>query len=329
MRVAILYNQPSADAAADDVDVLVQRDAVAAALKRLGHSVSDVPCTLDLDSAHQQLAAARPDVVFNLVESLGGSDRMMPLSTVLLDGLHLPHTGCHTSAILATADKLRAKSVMIQSDLPTPAWFAEPPAGPSHASPFIPGQYIIKAIGEHASVGLNDSSVVSVAEPDELIPLIHDRSRRVGRACFAEQYIDGREFNLSLLHCDDGPQVLPPAEIDFSRFPADKPRIVGYAAKWDAASTECQHTPRRFDFPDSDSSQIAALVDLTRRCWQVFGLRGYARVDFRLDHAGQPWILEVNTNPCLSPDAGFAAALDRAGVSFDVAIERILRAAIA
>jgi D-alanine-D-alanine ligase len=328
MHVSILYNQPRADASADDLDVLVQRDAVAAALARLGHSVTDVPCSLDLDTAHQKLAASRPDVVFNLVESLGGSDRMAPLATVLLDGLHVPYTGCHTSAILGTSDKLRAKLQLVASGLPTPAWSAAPPAGPTLGGEFVPGRYILKAVAEHASIGLDDAAVVEVANAEELPALIHDRSRRIGRPCFVEQFIDGREFNLSLLQNEAEVQVLPPAEIDFSALPAGKPQIVGYAAKWDAASVEYQETPRRFDFPAADNATLGQLAELARRCWKLFDLRGYARVDFRLDADGQPWILEVNVNPCLSPDAGFAAAVDRAGIPFDAAIARIVEAAM-
>ena len=116
----------------------------------------------------------------------------------------------------------------------------------------------------------------------------------------------------------------PPAEIDFSAFPPGKPRIVGYAAKWRDDCFEFQHTPRRFDFDPSDGPLLERLRGLARECWRLFGLRGWARVDFRVDAAGQPWILEVNANPCLSPDAGFAAALARASISFDEAIRRIL-----
>jgi D-alanine-D-alanine ligase len=123
------------------------------------------------------------------------------------------------------------------------------------------------------------------------------------------------------------PQVLPPAEIDFSAFPPDKPRIVGYRAKWQADSFEYQNTPRRFDFPSADGPLLEQLRSLSLRCWALFGLRGYTRVDFRVDRDGRPWILEINTNPCLSPDAGFAAALQQAGIPFETAIQRILDAA--
>ncbi|MGA2035451.1 MAG: hypothetical protein ABSG68_24650, partial [Thermoguttaceae bacterium] len=119
----------------------------------------------------------------------------------------------------------------------------------------------------------------------------------------------------------------PPAEIDFSAFPPGKPRIVGHRAKWEADSFEYQGTPRRFDFPAEDRPLLDRREELARACWRLFRLRGYARVDFRVDGRGQPWILEINTNPCLSPDAGYAAALAQAGISLEQAIGRILLAA--
>ena len=107
-------------------------------------------------------------------------------------------------------------------------------------------------------------------------------------------------------------------------YPQGKPRFVGYNAKWDESSFEYTRTPRCFDFPPEDASLLAELQRLSLRCWDVFGLRGYARVDFRVDADGRPWVLEVNTNPCLSPDAGFMAAAARAGLSCSDAVRRIV-----
>ena len=100
--------------------------------------------------------------------------------------------------------------------------------------------------------------------------------------------------------------------------------MVGYRAKWDEGSYEYHHTPRRFDFPAADVPLLDGLRDLARRCWPLFGLAGYARVDFRVDAAGRPWILEINTNPCIAPDAGFTAALAQAGIGYAEAVGRIL-----
>ena len=159
---------------------------------------------------------------------------------------------------------------------------------------------------------------------------IHRRWRRGGSSAherraagegieniFVERYVEGREFNIALLGdgSGSGPRNLPPAEIDFIGYPQGKPRIVGYKAKWAEGSYEYHNTPQRYDFPREDTPLLEILVSLSRRCWDLFGLRGYARVDFRVDAAHTPWVLEVNTNPCVSPDAGFMAAADRAGLT--------------
>lgn len=190
------------------------------------------------------------------------------------------------------------------------------------------GRFIIKPMWEHASLGMDDESVVTVGEPAELVQKLADCVRRNSRPSFAERFIEGREFNLSLLTAPNGRkkglQVLPPAEIDFSSFPAGSPRIVGYSAKWNESSFGYNNTPRKFEFAPSDESLLAELRVLAKACWRLFGLRGYARVDFRVDADGRPWILEINANPCLSPDAGFAAALRQASIDFDEAVKRIL-----
>ncbi|MCB1150495.1 D-alanine--D-alanine ligase, partial [bacterium] len=148
-----------------------------------------------------------------------------------------------------------------------------------------------------------------------------------GAPWFAEAFVEGREFNIALLEGPAGRAVLPPAEILFPDYPEGKPRIVGYAAKWDPGSFEYTHTVRSFPTEDRDGPLLAEVGRLARACWDLYGLRGWARVDFRVDARGRPFILEVNANPCLAPDAGFAAALDRAGTSFADAVAHILAAA--
>ena len=150
----------------------------------------------------------------------------------------------------------------------------------------------------------------------------------MGGPCFAEQYIEGREFNLGLLAGPDDPAVLPPAEIVFANFPPGMARIVDYQAKWEVDSFACRHTLRRTEFAAADRPLLDALDRIARQCWQIFHLAGYARVDFRVDQEGRPWVLEVNANPCLSPDAGFAAALERAAIPFAEAVARIVAEAL-
>lgn len=325
MLAAILHNAVSDDAPPEERDVLVQVEIVRAALTRLGHETRTLPCDLDLQGLREDLARLRPAVVFNLVESLGGFDRLQQLVPALLEMLGVPFTGASSAALVQTNDKLLAKRLMLAAELPTPEWMTLDGDSSDVEAPMASKDYIIKAVGEHASLGIDDESVVRCTTRKELLARLQDKSQRLGRRCFAEAFVAGREFNLSML----AGLVLPPAEIDFSSFPLGQPKIVGYRAKWDESAPEFSGTPRTFDFPAADRPLLDELCSLAVRTWRLFELRGYARVDFRVDERGRPWILEVNTNPCLSPDAGFYAALLRAGISFDEAVERILEDALA
>jgi len=341
MRVAIAYNAVTDTDAPDEQDVLVQAQAVVAALDELGHRSVEVPCGLNLADVRQRLEAIRPEVVFNLVESLGGSGRLIHLVPAVLDVMALPYTGSSAAAIHLTSHKTMAKARLEAAGLPTPAWIGPYPEdlpplattaaagrGQSTGKAAAPGGWIVKSLWEHASVGLDESSLRLCDSPAAARHAMQARAAALGGSCFAEAFVDGREFNLSLLAAEGRPQVLPPAEILFEGYAAGRPKIVGYRAKWDADSYEYGHTPRRFDFPPQDALLLEKLRRLAAESWRVFGLRGYARVDFRVDADGRPWILEINANPCLSPDAGFAAALKAGGLGYEAAVARILKDAL-
>ncbi len=331
MRVVIVHNAVSSESAPDEQDVLVQADAVSDALRSLGHEVMILPCHLDLASIKRRLESLDPGLVFNLVESLGGHGRLIHLFPALLDAMGLAYTGSPTEAIWMTSHKVMAKRHMFSAGIMTPEWVGPYPKDltsefstkPSTSVDGSAQNWIIKALWEHASMGLESNSIVGRAPGEDIFRELSKRAARLGGACFAEAYIHGREFNLSILAGRDGPQVLPPAEIIFEGFEPSRPHIVGYRAKWKADSHEYRHTVRRLEFDPEDQPLLDTLKDLALRCWQMFGLRGYARVDFRVDENGQPWVLEINANPCISPDAGFAAAVHAAGIEFTEAVERI------
>ena len=322
MNIVVLHNAVSAEDSPEDQDTLVQVSGISAALHRLGHCPTALPCTLDLAAAKQALVDQDPDLVFNLVESLGGSDSLAHLASALLDALRLPYTGSRTEALFTTNHKLMAKRTMRQAGLPTPAWLDV--SGTRSVPQTLEPPCIIKAVWEHGSRGLNDENVIFEGDTTMVRERLEEFMACSGRPHFAEQFIDGREFNVPLLDGPDGPQVLPPGEMDFSTFPEGKPRIIGHRAKWHEASFEYNNTPRSFHVREHDRHLFEHLRRLAIECWHLFDLRGYVRVDFRVDGADQPWILEVNANPCLSPDAGYAAAVEEAGVGYDEAIQRIV-----
>jgi D-alanine-D-alanine ligase len=321
-RVLVLHNAVTAESPADARDILEQLDCVGRALTELGHPTDTLAVDLDLPALKSGLRARRPDLVFNLVEAIEDSGQLVPLATALLDHLRIPYTGSGTEALLVTSNKVLTKRWLRRLGLPTSDWWD--PLEPPPASP-APGPWIVKPLWEDASIGMDDRSVVgSFAE----VPArLQEKQRQRPGRWFAEQFVEGRELNVALLAGDAGPEVLPVPEIEFVDFPAGKPHIVGYAAKWDEASFECRNTRRRFVDRDREAALCATLGDLARECWDAFALEGYARVDFRVDAEGNPWILELNANPCISPDAGFAAAAAEAGLHYREAMRRIVAAA--
>ncbi|MGD9124966.1 MAG: ATP-grasp domain-containing protein [Desulfarculaceae bacterium] len=321
MKVALLHDQVPSGAPPDQVDSLVQATEIAGILAGLGHGVVYIPFRGKPEDTECELDRVRPDIVFNLVESPLGKGRLIHLAPLLLERMGLTFTGAGTRAMLLSSNKLMAKRLMKEHGLPTPAWFNQ---GDCAELPVPAGRWIIKSIWEHASIGLDEDSVVPGLSTRELEQEMDKRRGRLGGECFAERFVEGREFNLSLLASDKGVQVLPPAEIIFQGYAQDKPKVVGYKAKWDSESYEYHHTPRKYDFPPRDRIMLQELTALSLRSWRLFGLRGWARVDFRVDGDGGPWILEINANPCLALDAGFMAAARQAGLEPAQVVARIL-----
>ena len=323
MNVLILFNRVSDNPLPDEADVLDQVRAVSHSLSELGHDVSELPFDLNLESAKQALLARNPDAVFNLVESVDGKGSLLHLAPSLLEALRIPYSGCPAEAIFVTSDKLLAKRLLRAAELPTPAWYRPGTVNQEQSAPCA-GRWIVKSLWEHASLGMDETAVLEIQGAGGLEAALGVRKRIHGGEWFAEQYIDGREFNLAVLGSACGAEVMHPAEIRFLGFDSGKPKIVDYKAKWDTESFEYRNTQRSFDFEPPDSMLISRLKDLALKCWSVFGLKGYARVDFRVDHHGNPWILEVNANPCISEDAGFAAAVQKTGYSYTDAVRRIM-----
>ena len=322
MKAVVLHGDVPEDAGMDEKDALVQAAFISSILSDLGYEPIIIPFSLNFSKTLDTLKEVRPAFVFNLVETIAGQGSLIHIAPSLMDYLRIPYTGAGAEAQFLTSNKVLAKQFLQAADIATPPFFL--PDEHSRGS-FVEGTYIIKAVWEHASLWLNENSIIFIKDQHHLGKAVSSQQEKIGMACFAEAFIEGREFNISLLAGDEGPDVLPHAEILFDDYPSDKARVVDYRSKWVEDSFEYRHTPRCFDFPNEDKPLLHQLTDLSLRCWRVFGLRGYARVDFRIDKTGRPWVLEVNTNPCLSPDGGFFAAVERAGLSFNRAIEQIIK----
>jgi D-alanine-D-alanine ligase len=321
MRVLILHSDVPPDAPADEQDTLWTVDAVKEALISRGH---DIACAAFAPSpAHLRglLSAHKPDVVFNLTESVFGLGQFAIMAAQMLEMCGVPFTGNPGGAMALAGDKPLTKSFLRTLDLPTADWSLAPDWKGLQAN----RKYVVKHATEDASVGLDDGSVVLGA--DVAARAAQSAAKHGGR-WFAETYLPGREFNVSAIEIDGKPRVLPIPEMHFVNWAEGRVRLVSYAAKWDESSPDLENTARGFGIDQKDTVLAGALRGLVERVWTLFGLRGFARVDFRLDDDGRPMILELNPNPCLESGAGLAAAALEAGLSYADLVETILKAAI-
>ncbi len=318
MKVVIAYNKPGKNALEDELDILQEVDLVADCLLELGHRPVRMPVTLNLQEAVQFLNNESPDLVFNLTESLENYGALVHFVPALLDALQIPYTGNKTVAMFHAAGKTITKQILQQAGLPVPASYK-----PSEANHIPDGKYILKPVWEEGSLGLDEDAVLDLPGKD-----ISGLMSFSDQHYFIEPFIEGREFNVSLLASDDGVQALAAAEIRFVDFPENKPKILGYKAKWKEDSFEYLNTVRTYELGHGGGNLQKRLADIAVKCWNVLGLRGYARVDFRMDEMGNPFVIEVNANPCITPGSGFYAACEKAGISFTHAVERMIKDAL-
>ena len=322
-NAVIWFNQPAPSAPLDSLDVLAQVGSIRTALGRMGFAIHEVPFTLDFEALRERLRSLKPEVVVNLVESVEEDGSLIHLAPAMLEFLGVRYTGCPSQPMYLTTNKLLAKRHFVSFGVDTPAWLSRDDSHQFEAG----AAYVIKAVGEDASIGMGDDAVVAGKSETELRELLEQRAKATGRELFAERYVHGREFNVALVGSQDAPEVMPVAEIVFPEVWKDKAyTILDYRSKWDETH-EAYDTDRRFDFPEADRHTVSEIRRVAELCWRKLRFKGYARADFRVDAAGRPWLLEINPNPGIAPDSGFVAAVERAGHAFDDVIARLVQLA--
>jgi D-alanine-D-alanine ligase len=188
---------------------------------------------------------------------------------------------------------------------------------------------IVKPPQEDSSLGITQKSIVR--DVKELLERIAALQSEYQQPALAEQFVEGREFYVGVLG-NANARALPVIELDFSKFPSDRPRIASWAAKWgdegDAKGAEFEGTESIFpdDLPDEwrEKMQKVAL-----EAFHALRLRDYARVDMRVTETGDVYVIEVNPNCYLEAQSEFARAAERAGLSYDALIAQIVELASA
>lgn len=314
-KCCIIYNQPRENALPDELDVLDQVEYVEKALHELGIETTRKGITRDFVNEIALLGTEKHDFVFNLVESIDNKGELSYFIPALLNMHEIPYSGNPVEAIFITTSKALTSKTLKLAGINNPGGYS-----PSQYNKLIPGnRYIIKPVWEDGSLGITAESVFTYTPGyGEKLKKYRDSHWLI------EDYIDGREFNVTVLAGNYGPEVLPPAEMTFRGYDEKTPKIVDFRAKWETGSFEYENTIRVFPGNNMDPVLKDRIIETALRCWHEFGLRGYARVDMRVDDRNIPSVIEVNANPCISPDSGVVAAINAAGLPFAEVIRRIL-----
>ncbi|MBP8958969.1 MAG: ATP-grasp domain-containing protein [Bacteroidales bacterium] len=316
MKCCILYNQPAENALPDELDILDQVDWIEINLNKMGICTFRKGITNNFINEISLLAKDEFDFVFNLVESINNKGELLYFIPAVLNMYELPYTGNPLEAMFLTTSKLLTAKILKKAGIKTPETFDM-----SSKKYLKPGEkYIIKPVWEDGSQGITAESVF-VYGPEYEKKILGLKQTH----WLIQEFIEGREFNISIVGGQDSkPEILPIAEMMFRDFGPDRPTILDFKAKWIEGSFEYENTIRQFPGDKLDKALKMKMENIALKCWNIFGLKGYARVDIRVDKNNNPFVIEINANPCISHNGGFVAATEEAGYEFTEVLKRII-----
>jgi D-alanine-D-alanine ligase len=295
-------------------------------LRERGHEVCPLGVQDDLGAIRTTIYDWKPTIVFNLLESFDNVTTFDMNVVSYLELLKAPYTGCNPRGLLLARDKALSKKLLAYHRIPVPefAVFRRNRAVRVPARLGFP--LIAKSLTYEASVGISQASVVEDEERlRRRVAFIHDS---LGTDAIAERYIDGREMYVGVIG-NDRLRVVPVWEMHFQKMiEGDNWPIATERVKWSTAYQE-KHgimTDQAKDLPDAT---VQAIHRVARRVYRTLHLTGYARIDLRMDAAGKFYVLEANPNPQLAYGEDFAESAERAGLSYEALLERIVSLGLA
>ncbi len=333
-RIVVLYNTDydAEQATLTGPDVTSVRDsakAITRALAESGH-------TVELSGVHgvevytvlAQIRAQKYDLLFNLCESMDNNSLNEPTFAGLLDLFGIRYTGADLLALASCLHKQRTKDILLAHGVPTPPYryLLDEAALADPALDALDYPWFVKLAHEDASLGITEANLVGDAAALRARSL--ELMREYKQAVIAERYVEGREINVTVMGNGSEARTLPLHEIDFAAMPPDRPHIVSYAAKWEEGHVDYAGT-KPVPLRDATPAMIAVVEQVALDAYRAVELRDYGRVDLRVEANGQPWVIDVNPNPDISPDAGVTRAAAAAGMTYPQMVAEIARIALA
>jgi D-alanine-D-alanine ligase len=324
-RSQVVSGNQSSSLDLSEVGVLEERAHVQEALQKNGYKTSLFNMNSDIKRLIQFVEEKEPDLIFNLCEAVGDESTHEMFVAGIYEIMGVPYTGAGAFALGMCQNKARTKQALSFHKIRVPRFALYKNVNEVSEDEFdLKFPVIVKPSAEDASVGIDNGSIV------DTIAGVRKRVRHIfqnfDQPAIVDEYVEGRELNVAIIG-NRRPITLPISEIDFSGLPADFPHIVTYNAKWMEGTDEYKGTV------GVCPAQIPADVErqakeIALKCYRVMGCRDYARVDMRLDKNNNLYVIEVNPNPDISDDAGFARSAREYGFSFDEIINKIVEYAL-
>ncbi|HJR62549.1 MAG TPA: ATP-grasp domain-containing protein [Gemmatimonadaceae bacterium] len=323
MKVVLLH---TADAEGPPRDPVIEQ--LLEAIRGHGHDVAPLVVDRSVEPVVAALRRHEPDLVFNLAESFGGKSALESNVAALLNLLDLRYTGSSPAGLMLAGDKALAKKVLSFHGVKTPQ-FAAVFRGAVDWADDIAFPVIIKPPQEDASIGVSSASVVTdIRQLLERIDAIYSEFQQ---PALVEQFVDGREFYVGVLG-NESATPLPIIELDFSGFPAGRPRIASWEAKWgdDGEGSGAEFAGTRSIFPrDIAPDLVERIQQVAVEAFNALRLRDYARIDLRVTDADEIYVIEVNPNCYLERESEFARAAAAADMGYEKLVGRIIELALA
>jgi D-alanine-D-alanine ligase len=293
---------------------------VVTTLRGMGHEVQVLGVHDDLSELRRAATEWKPHIAFNLLEGFDDITIFDQNVVSHLELLKLSYTGCNPRGLLLARDKSLSKKLLAYHRIAVPEFEVFRAGRPIRRSKRLQFPLMVKSLTQEASIGISQASVVDSDEKlKERVAFIHDS---IGTAAIAEQYIEGRELYVGILG-NQALQALPVWELFFTNMPEGARRIATDRVKW---SVKYQKKYGIDSGPATELSDPVAqqVQHVCKRAYRALELSGYARIDLRMDAAGNVWVLEANPNPQIARGEDFAASAEKAGMSYEAVLQRIM-----
>jgi D-alanine-D-alanine ligase len=292
---------------------------VVTALRTRGHEVLVIGVHDDLTPIRQAIDAFKPTIVFNMMEAFADIGVFDQNIVSYLELLRVPYTGCNPRGLTLSRDKALSRKLLAYHRIPAPHFTVVP----LNRKPVLPKKLhypmIVKSLTYESSIGISQASVV--ANEEQLLKRVKYIHDTILTPAIIEQFIDGRELYVGVIG-NHRLRVFPVWEMSFAKMSESNWRIATERVKWNVKYQK-RHgiDTAEAQLPDDLAARVQHLA---KRTYRALELSGYARIDFRMDGSGSPYVIEANANPQLAENEDFAQSAKRAKLPYPKLLENIM-----